>query len=226
MKPCSECTPPVVVGLAGATRSGKSSLAMALYQNYRCPEVPVQMDEFFNVEWCRENTWEIPDSIDIKAMLRDLEKARAGAHKPCGHCRYRPNLHGVDRMKRRRSSVPTPVADAADLPAPAMPILIVEGFLLLEFPQIMQQIHAKIFLEIPKQVCKRRRMATKVVLDEYFEQEVWPNYEKHTLSKIGEHSDILILNGEDDRSTLVSQAQALIDGILARTAAGLQRKNT
>lgn len=46
--PCEKCLVPLVVGIAGATRSGKSTLAKALKTHYENTAI-IQMDRYFDV---------------------------------------------------------------------------------------------------------------------------------------------------------------------------------
>uniref|UniRef100_A0A1I7YTR2 Molybdopterin synthase catalytic subunit n=1 Tax=Steinernema glaseri TaxID=37863 RepID=A0A1I7YTR2_9BILA len=62
-------------------------------------------------------------------------------------------------------------------------VVVVEGNMLTEFPEILEQLHRLLFLTLPLEVCRKRR-ATRVDYDPpdkpgFFEQIVWPAYEAH-----------------------------------------------
>lgn len=48
-KRCDKCIPPVVIGIGGATRSGKSTLSSSLHSFFNCPSLSVCQDKFFQV---------------------------------------------------------------------------------------------------------------------------------------------------------------------------------
>ena len=56
--------------------------------------------------------------------------------------------------------------------------IIGEGFLLFKEP-LFHNFDKSIFIYIPKEECKKRRMATKPKTEEYFEKILWANYIKN-----------------------------------------------
>lgn len=46
---CEKCTPPIVVGIGGATRSGKTTLAKQLVTHFESPLEHIYQDDFFHV---------------------------------------------------------------------------------------------------------------------------------------------------------------------------------
>merc|ERR1719210_2561739 len=54
--------------------------------------------------------------------------------------------------------------------------VVIEGFLLYHFETVMARCDMGLYLEIGKEECKYRRMTTKTVPEEYFEELLWPSF--------------------------------------------------
>lgn len=83
-------------------------------------------------------------------------------------------------------------------------ILIIEGFLIFNHPQILQLCQIKFHLHLPYEKCYERRI--KRIYDPpdvtgYFEMCVWPMYEKH-FDEFKDYDDIYMLNGETPKEKI------------------------
>jgi len=84
-------------------------------------------------------------------------------------------------------------------------IILVEGFLLFSFPNLLRRFAKKIFLTISKKTCFQRRMATTPVPVPYFEHILWPAFCKYN-AVICQQADVLILDGERKADDLLKDA--------------------
>jgi uridine kinase len=87
-----------------------------------------------------------PDAIDVDLVLAHLDTLARG------------------------ESVPVPVYDFAaytrsdeSVTVEPQPIIVVEGILVLHFPQLVERLHRSIYLEVPPTVRKARRISRDVV---------------------------------------------------------------
>ena len=71
--------------------------------------------------------------------------------------------------------------------------IVVEGFLLFKQP-LCYQFDKSIFISISKEEAKKRRMETKPVPEEYYEDLVWPNFlrNNHHLAKMKLNKDKML----------------------------------
>ena len=90
--------------------------------------------------------------------------------------------------------------------------VLVEGFLLFKQP-LCYKFNKSIFIWISKEEAKKRRMETKPVPDDYYENLVWPNYLKNNYHlakmKINREKmlgkDILVLDSTEETMEEMSQ---------------------
>ena len=148
----------LVVGIAGATCSGKTTLAQRLHENLK-NSVLVNQDEYFLpcddprhviIPEINHQNWELMTSLDMKKMIGDVERIIAEN----------------DRNTSNHSE---------------MRVLILDGFLLFNCKKIAELCDLRYFLDMTKEQCWDRR---KVRIYEppdppnYFEKIVWPEYVK------------------------------------------------
>lgn len=67
------------IGICGATRSGKSTLAKNIIQKLNSEEKKIiHLDDFFSLEriYANKNNWEIPESLDFGEFIKDLDNQK------------------------------------------------------------------------------------------------------------------------------------------------------
>ena len=169
----------VVIGIGGATRSGKSTLAKNLVKFFKSDEKHIMhLDDYFSLElvFANNNNWELPKVIDWGELKSDMNEQKFIIHS-----------HGRK-------------------------IILVEGFLLFKEPLICN-FDKMIYLWVDKEEAKKRRMDTKPVKEEYFENEVWPNFLYHNqhLAKMRANkgkkggNDILVLDSTKESEDEMTQ---------------------
>ncbi|XP_055687980.1 nicotinamide riboside kinase 1 [Lutzomyia longipalpis] len=168
----------LVIGISGATCSGKTTLATGLRERLSsdlarrkigCVEV-INQDDYFlpeehpqhqHIDHFGHVNWDILTALDMDRMCSD-----------------------VDAMLSQTSQS-------------AVNILIIEGFLVFNHPLLVEICNPKFHLHVPYEIAfARRRTRTYSPPDftGYFETCVWPMYEKH-FQEIKDRTDIRLLNG-------------------------------
>ncbi|EZA60537.1 hypothetical protein DMN91_009587 [Ooceraea biroi] len=148
----------IVIGVSGATCSGKSTLASKIHENFR-GSVMVRQDDYFlpaddprhvRVEELNHMNWELVTSLDMQRMHADVAKILES--------RWR---NAADSRRK---------------------ILILDGFLLFKHKAITDLCDRKYFLTLTKEQCwERRKDRTYEPPDVpgYFDKVVWPEYVKY-----------------------------------------------
>ncbi|ETO29874.1 hypothetical protein RFI_07247 [Reticulomyxa filosa] len=136
----------IVIGISGATRSGKGTLARNLV-TYIGEEhcLCICQDKFFDVEKIYaklDGNWEIPEALKPEEFLKQISKM-------------------IDSQKAKKSG---------------KKYVIIEGFLAFTDSRICNLLDVMFWLDINKEVCYQRRMTTKRVPHDYFEQYLWPGH--------------------------------------------------
>lgn len=157
----------IVIGISGATCSGKTTLARKLHQDLK-NSILIEQDTYFlpvddpRHVWVKELNhinFDILSSLDMKKMYLDIQQIL--------------NTKSVSKIEKN--------------------ILIVEGFLIFDHKQISELCNLKYFLTLEKDECyKRRELRVYDPPDGpgYFDKVVWPEYVKHK-ETIMKNNDLL-----------------------------------
>ena len=191
---------PYIIGMAGPSCSGKSTLANCLaeiYGNSGCVILPI--DSYYRdlshlpVAERGQTNFDIPDAIEHELFIPQLEKL---SH---GQAIQRPIYDFTNHTRRQESEQVEP-----------FPYIIVEGLFTFYWPAARECMALKIFLEAGAPICLNRRQNRDVVergrtiqaVQEQFHETVVPMYEAYIKpTKI--YAD-LILNGQTSPGELVS----------------------
>lgn len=151
-----------VIGIGGATRSGKSSLARSLCSYFKSPVPLICQDRFLRWPFPKRNLggveyddFEDPAVHDYSSLSREIRNSVLEA-------RFLSFSRGV-----------------------LSAVVVVEGFLLFHQNKdavtsgIIELLDVMIYLEVSKKTCKTRRMNSTVVSEEYFEMVLWPSFLKY-----------------------------------------------
>ncbi len=165
---------PIIIGVGGATRSGKTTLASGLAKVLDVPE-------WFVVH--QDKCWKPPAKRPWNERFNKCDM----------EC---PEAVDWDRLE---CWIDCRVKQAK---AQGFKYVIVEGFLI--FTKLLDRFDKKILISIPKEVSYERRMNTKFVKQDEFDELIWPSHLKHGI----------ILKGED---TLTCDGCLAKDQILAKS---------
>lgn len=148
-----------VIGITGATCSGKSTLAKKICDTF-AGSIVVRQDDYFlpsddlrhvKIQELNHMNWELITSMDMQKMYSDIIHILQ-SHKP----------------------------DAADDTKKMM--LILDGFLLFKHKPITDLCDRKYFLTLTKKQCwerRKNRIYDPPDVPGYFDKVVWPEYVKY-----------------------------------------------
>ncbi len=199
---------PILVGIAGGTGSGKSTLARRLSGALGEPRCAVvSQDNYYrdlsglSLEARARVNFDHPDSIDSELLARHLTMLKA--RQPIVSPRY-------DFSRHMRSHGGQPVEPRS--------VVLVEGILVLVWPEVAQQLDVKIFVETPHDVRLARRVQRDIanrgrdvegVLRQYLET-VRPMHQSYV--DPSRAAADLVVPGEGDNLVAVRMlAQALMN---------------
>ncbi|CAL5875004.1 uncharacterized protein PFLUO_LOCUS9307 [Penicillium psychrofluorescens] len=143
-----------IIGIAGSSGSGKTSVAMEIVRSLNLPWVVILvMDSFYKslspeehrLAHANNYDFDCPDSIDFDLLvqtLRDLKKGK------------KANIPIYSFAEHQRQSQTTTLYSPR--------VLILEGILALHDPRIVEMLDVKIFVEADMDVCLGRRVLRDV----------------------------------------------------------------
>lgn len=157
----------LIIGIAGGTGSGKTTLANRIIRTMNDPNIPVvKMDSYYishpkmSIEERASINFDHPSSIDTKLFIEHLKKLKNNESIEMPVYDYETHLR-----KKRKSPV-----------APYR-VIIVEGILLFENIKIRDLCDIKLFVDTDKDICILRRLKRDMesrgrtflsVYDQYF----------------------------------------------------------
>lgn len=140
--------PPLIVGIAGGTGSGKSTVARRLAASLDAAHVAfIDMDAYYRnfahlpMEERRRVNWDHPEAVDIDLLVSQLEQLRAGfaVDKPV-----------YDFITHTRSPRTERVASA--------PLVVIDGILLFADDRVRALCDVKVFVDADPDVRLIRRI--------------------------------------------------------------------
>jgi uridine kinase len=167
--------PPHLIGIAGPSGGGKSTLARALCEalGEAIPVIPLDAyyrDPGASTEQRASRNFDHPDAID-DTLVTDQHQALA-AGRPVDRPVYDFNTH-------RRLAETVPVVPAS--------FVIVEGLFVFHWPELRQLLGTRIFLDATDELCLERRIArdrlergrTEASVRHQWESTVRPMFERY-----------------------------------------------
>lgn len=254
----------LIIGVSGATCSGKSILATSLQKELPGSSLICQDDFFLPVDSELHTTipalnhinWEIISSLDMERMHAVTENLLVSgstknvlpfsslvevASRVTESCLYaeseidknvtvlnfndggcREILEDMDKSKPNQTQSiatdETTIDNALskvkitngcdDKQTSGVSILIIEGFLIFNDKKLADLCHRKYFLTLTKEQCwARRHIRTYDPPDVpgYFDQFVWPEYEKHRDQVFKEVPNVILIDGNRDKTSIMRQ---------------------
>lgn len=157
---------PLVIGIAGGTGSGKSTVARRVAESLPSMSVAfIDMDGYYKnfaelpIEQRRKINWDHPDSIDWELLENQLAELAAGRaiEKP---------VYDFVQHVRNPQRVPVPPAD----------VVVIDGILLFVEPQVRDLCDVKVFVDADADIRLIRRIRRDIarrgrpleeILDQY-----------------------------------------------------------
>jgi len=198
-----------IVGLAGASGSGKSTVAKRVASRLRGHVISMEnysivMNDPSLQDRAKQN-YDAPFAIDVKLLESHIRDYAAGRAVDVPIYDFAEHLRVSDRREH----------------IPASSLLIVEGILALHFAQLRQHFDMSIYLEAPDDVCFHRRKVRDItergrsldfILWQY-KNNVLPAVWQYVLpSKL--YADLVL----DSKADLATMERSLYDAIESRRA--------
>lgn len=168
----------LIIGISGATCSGKSSLAIRIHESHP-HSILIKQDDYFlpiddprhiNIPELNHYNWEILTSMDMKKMISDVQDI-------------------VQNENNTR-------------------LLILEGFLLFNCKQLADICDLKYSLTLTREQCwerRKKRTYNPADVPGYFEKVVWPEYMRHQseiMKDTNLHKSIIFIDGSKDQEEI------------------------
>jgi uridine kinase len=185
---------PFLIGISGGTGSGKTSLVKEIRERFTTEEVCIvlQDDYYFSREQMPvddngEKNFDLPECIDKKTLLKDLQSLMVG--------------FPVEKMEYTFNN---PEAKPKILLLNPAPIIVVEGLFVLHFKKIAALLDLKVFvtaedtLKVIRRI-KRDQIERGYPIDDVlykYEHHILPSYEKY-IQPYKDDADIVVNNNED-----------------------------
>ena len=156
---------PLLIGIAGGTGSGKSTVAHKVADALATSSVAfIDMDAYYNdyahlsMDDRRRINWDHPNSFDWELLLAHLRALSAG------HAIDKPQYNFVEHL-RRKETVHVPAAD----------VVVIDGILLLSDKRIRDVCDVKVFVDTDADIRLIRRLKRDILergrpLDEIIDQ--------------------------------------------------------
>lgn len=186
----------VIIGIAGASASGKSLLASTIAEEIDSMDMTVISEDAYyrdrtdlNLDQRAAINYDHPDSLEHDMFVEHLKSLRAGNPIDVPVYDYSQHLRAKDSVRIKKSK-----------------IIILEGILLFSDPALREMMDIKIFMDTPLDICLCRRIKRDVfsrgrtvesVLSQY-DKTVRPMYLQF-IEPSKRYADIIIPRGGANR---------------------------
>ena len=196
---------PVIIGIAGGTGSGKTTVAKSIYERVGRDRIEwISHDAYYrNFEGLSHEeraliNFDHPDSLETELLARHLDVLAKGSSVDVPKYDFATHSRRPDtqRIEPRR-------------------VIIVEGILVLAEPELRRRIHIKLFVDTPADIRFMRRLVRDIqsrgrslesVVQQYLNT-VRPMHEEF-VEPSKRHADLIIPEGGEN--------QVALDAIIAR----------
>jgi uridine kinase len=144
---------PLIIGIAGGTGSGKSTVARKVAGGLDAASVAfIDMDGYYNnyahlpIEERRRINWDHPNAFDWELLLEQLRSLAAGKSIE------KPEYDFVSHVRREKR-----------VHVPAAEVVVVDGLLLLADPRIRELFDVKVFVDTDADIRLIRRLRRDLV---------------------------------------------------------------
>ena len=197
------------IGIAGGSGSGKTTLAERLAEHFGDRLSLLRHDDYYKAQsslTLRERAtlnFDHPDAFDTALLIEHLDELRAGRDIDCPIYNY--SLHDRDGATRR---------------VPATEVIVLEGILIFENPELLRRLDIKIFVDTDADVRILRRLKRDVsergrsmdsVISQYFAT-VKPMHEAF-VEPSKRNADIIVPEGGMNRVALEMITERIISHI-------------
>ena len=200
----------ILIGIAGGTGSGKTSIANYLLKKFGNDElIVIEQDSYYkdnsnlSMDERNQQNFDHPEAIDIQLFNKQLESLLDG--KPVKIPIYDFSNH--NRIEKFQLVKPTK-------------IIIIEGILTLHFESLRKLMDIKVFVDVPDKIRFKRRLSrdikkrgrTLMSVTNQYESTVYPMY-KQFVEPSKAFADIIITGGAENKeaiNTLINNINILL----------------
>ena len=197
------------IGIAGGSGSGKTTLAERLAEHFGDRLSLLRHDDYYKaqssltLEERATLNFDHPDAFDTDLLIQHLDELRTGRDIDCPIYNY--SLHDRDSATRR---------------VPATEVIVLEGILIFENPELLRRLDIKIFVDTDADVRILRRLKRDVsergrsmdsVISQYFAT-VKPMHEAF-VEPSKRNADIIVPEGGMNRVALEMITERIISHI-------------
>lgn len=185
---------PLVIGITGGSGSGKTTFIKLLREPFQDKDVCViSQDDYYKPRSVQKKdeqgvvNFDLPNSIDKKSFLLDIEKLLAG--------------QVVERLEYTFNNEQANPKTLVFKPAP---VIIVEGLFVFHYRKINALLDLRVFLHAKENLkvirrIRRDQMERNYPIDDVlyrYENHVMPSFEKYVQPHV-EHADLVVNNNKD-----------------------------
>ena len=200
----------ILIGIAGGTGSGKTSIANYLLKQFGNDElIVIEQDSYYkdnsnlSMDERNQQNFDHPEAIDIELFNKQMESLLGG--KPVKIPIYDFSNH--NRIEQLQLVKPTK-------------IIIVEGILTLYFESLRKLMDIKVFVDVPDKIRFKRRLSrdikkrgrTLMSVTNQYDSTVYPMY-KQFVEPSKDFADIIITGGAKNKEatdTLINNINVLL----------------
>lgn len=202
----------LTIGIAGGSGSGKTTIARKIIECVGANRISfLEMDNYYKdlahlpVEERAKNNFDHPASLDIELFIEHIKMLKAGIDID------KPLYNFVTHTRKKETSK-----------VKAQPVIILEGILLYENPEVAELIDIKTFVETPSDIrfirrlmrdIKERGRTPESVAQQYYKS-VRPMY-KTFVAPTKECADVII--------PWQGYNEVAVDMVISRIESGLKR---
>ncbi len=201
-----------IIGIAGGSGSGKSTFVQNLKQKFTSEEVCiVSLDNYYiprDEQVTDENgykNFDLPGSIDSKALLDDLNKLKRGIE-----------IEQIEYVFNNEKAVATTITIK---PAP---VIIIEGLFIYHYEDLRSIFDLKLFIHAKENLKLIRRIKRDQKCRNYPLEDVIYRYENHVIPSFEKYIEIykeecdLIVNNNKSFDKGLEVVELFIEGFLHR----------
>ena len=207
--------PPLIVGIAGGSGSGKSTVARRIASSLDASSVAfIDMDAYYknfghlSIEDRRRVNWDHPDAFDWELFIGHLEQLRDG--KPVD----KPVYDFVSQTRTTRLEH-----------VPAAPVIVIDGILLFSDERVRDLCEVKVFVDADADVRLIRRIKRDIeergrsldkILDQYLST-VQPMHLQF-VEPSKRYADVIVPRGGHNEvaiQMLVAKIRRRVEGVVA-----------
>ncbi len=189
---------PIIIGIAGGTASGKTTLANKIKEEFKDNAIILSHDFYyksysnFTKEEREKMNYDCPEAYETDLLIRDIKALIAG------ETIQRPIYSYVERLREKETVTVNPA-----------PIIIIEGLLVLENKELSDLMDMKIFVDTDADIrfirllerdTKERGTTVEYITAKY-KSTLKPMHEKY-IEPCKEKADIVI-HGDDYSNKLI-----------------------